>query len=136
MSERFWTIDEANRALPRLGDLVGRARRALQAQQDRATARRERAGSNGHGRAGSNGQGRAGERTHDSDEELAAIARELDEDGIILRDVEQGLVDFPARSPSGHEYWLCWLVGEPAVEWWHWPQDGFAGRTSIDDLPE
>jgi hypothetical protein len=61
--------------------------------------------------------------------------RELAADGIVLRDVERGLVDFPARASSGREYWLCWLVGEAAVEWWHWPEDGFAGRTPLDNPP-
>jgi hypothetical protein len=123
MSERYWTIDEANRALPHLTELVARARRAWRDRHEDAAARSERIGSNGH-----RGDGRG--------DELTAIADELDRDGIVLRDLEQGLVDFPARSSSGRDYWLCWVVGEPAVEWWHWPEDGFAGRTPISDLPE
>lgn len=57
-------------------------------------------------------------------------------DGIVLRDLERGLVDFPARSAAGRDYWLCWVVGEPAVTWWHWPEDGFGGRQPLRALPD
>ncbi len=60
---------------------------------------------------------------------------ELETEGIVLRDVLQGLVDFPARAANGRGYWLCWLVGEPEVAWWHWPEDGFAGRTPLSTPP-
>jgi Uncharacterized conserved protein (DUF2203) len=42
--------------------------------------------------------------------------------------VDAGLVDFPARLAGGRQYLLCWVLSEPAVEWWHWPDAGFAGR--------
>jgi hypothetical protein len=67
---------------------------------------------------------------------LAEAITELAREGIVLRDAEQGLIDFPARAPSGRVYWLCWIVGEPAVAWWHWPEDGFAGRTPITQPPQ
>jgi len=46
------------------------------------------------------------------------------------------LIDFPATSPSGRTYLLCWLDGEETIDWWHWPDDGFAGRTPIAEPPE
>ena len=33
------------------------------------------------------------------------------------------------------DYRLCWLAGEDAVTWWHWPEDGFGGRTRLTDPP-
>ena len=57
---------------------------------------------------------------------------ELAAEGVVLRDIARGLIDFPARAPSGRIYWLCWLAGEESIEWWHWPDDGFAGRTPVD----
>ena len=60
---------------------------------------------------------------------------ELDEMGIIVRDPDRGLIDFPAQTADGRTYLLCWLDGEDAIEWWHWPDDGFAGRTPIDQRP-
>ena len=60
----------------------------------------------------------------------------LEAEGIVLRDVRTGLVDFPAQASSGRGYWLCWIVGEPEVAWWHWPEDGFAGRTPLSQPPD
>ena len=57
-------------------------------------------------------------------------------DGVILRDLARGLIDFAAETAAGRPYWLCWVVGEPSVTWWHWPEDGFAGRTPISDPPD
>ena len=66
------------------------------------------------------------------DQMQAAVAR-LDDLGIVLRDIETGLVDFPA-SVAGRQVWLCWRVGERGIGWWHELQDGVAGRQPIDDL--
>jgi hypothetical protein len=68
---------------------------------------------------------------------LGGVVEMLAVDGIVLRDLDRGLIDFPATAPSGRDHWLCWLSGEERVEWWHWPEDGFPGRTRFDDrLPE
>ncbi len=64
---------------------------------------------------------------------LRGVVEVLAVDGIVLRDLERGLIDFPATAPSGRDYWLCWLSGEERVEWWHWPEDGFPGRTRFED---
>jgi hypothetical protein len=50
--------------------------------------------------------------------------------GIILRDVESGLVDFPAER-DGNEVYLCWRLGEDHVGYWHPPETGFAGRRPL-----
>jgi len=54
---------------------------------------------------------------------------------VISTYPERGLIDFPALAASGATYLLCWLDGEDAIEWWHWPDAGFAGRTPIDQPP-
>jgi hypothetical protein len=108
---RHWTLDQATAALPSVRDKVQRLRQALQM---RPTA---------------NGQGAS------LDNEIAALVRELTDAGIIVRDPERGLIDFPALSASGETYLLCWLDGEDAIDWWHWPDAGFAGRTALTDPP-
>jgi hypothetical protein len=119
----WWTVERANQALPRVGAALGRIRELV------AEARREReetAGlreGNGHP-ASSHGTG-----------ELRAAVEALTGEGIILRDLDAGLVDFPARLDDGRRYLLCWVLGEPEVEWWHWPDTGFAGRRPLSDLP-
>ncbi len=62
--------------------------------------------------------------------EFARLIDEIDALGVILRDVEVGLVDFPARM-RGMPIYLCWRVGEAQVAFWHGRSEGFAGRKSI-----
>jgi hypothetical protein len=58
----------------------------------------------------------------------------LEELGIVLRDPARGLIDFPAIH-LGRQVHLCWQLGEDDIGWWHFPEDGFAGRHPLP-LPE
>ena len=60
---------------------------------------------------------------------------ELEEEGIVLRDPERGLIDFTALH-NGREVLLCWQLGEDDLAWWHLPEDGFAGRRPLPLPPE
>ena len=62
----------------------------------------------------------------------AGVAR-IDEIGVTLREIETGLIDFPALA-SGRQIWLCWRLGEGDIEWWHELGDGFGGRQALVDL--
>lgn len=66
------------------------------------------------------------------DQMQAGVAR-IDELDVALRDIETGLVDFPALV-HGRRVWLCWRLGEPDVAWWHELDAGIAGRRPITDL--
>jgi hypothetical protein len=128
--EDEWTVEGANAALPRVRASVRRI-------QALVVARRRISGPAGRGAAPQgNGSGNGHRPSLEPSAELQAAVDELTREGILLRDVDNGLVDFPARSPSGRPYWLCWLVDEPEVAWWHWPETGFAGRRRLDDPPE
>jgi hypothetical protein len=109
---RPWTLTDANAALPALTSLVESVRAAVGRRHDRSDP-----------------------RGGDPRLVLSGATRLLQTDGIVLRDVERGLLDFAAEAPSGRKYWLCWVVGEPEVAWWHWPEDGFAGRTPVANPP-
>jgi hypothetical protein len=50
---------------------------------------------------------------------------------VQLKDADTGLLDFPSQR-EGEDVLLCWRVGEPAVEWYHGLEDGYAGRRRID----
>ena len=52
---------------------------------------------------------------------------------ITLRDIETGLVDFPALV-NGRQVCLCWRLGEERVGFWHELDSGFAGRRPLIDL--
>jgi hypothetical protein len=128
---RYWTLAEATDALPRVRRRVQRIKELVREAQARARA----VAGNGHGEgASSNGHGPS---EHDrAAHELATLVQELQDEGIIVRDPARGLIDFPARSSSGADYLLCWLDGEDAIDWWHWPDAGFAGRTPITTPPD
>jgi hypothetical protein len=55
---------------------------------------------------------------------------ELQAADIVVRDVGRGLVDFPSVH-DGAEIYLCWLVEEPEIGWWHEIDAGFAGRRPL-----
>ena len=61
---------------------------------------------------------------------LVEGARELERLGAEFKGVELGLVDFPSLQ-EGREVCLCWMQGEPAVDHWHEPEAGFAGRKAL-----
>lgn len=111
---RYWTVDEARAYLPRLTELITAVRNAAMV----AT----RAHTNGHRDPGAH-----------VDPRLAL--EELDEGDIVLRDPEQGLIDFHALGPDGVVYYLCWRLGEDELAWWHLPDEGFAGRKPLPRIP-
>ena len=67
------------------------------------------------------------------DQMQAGVARLVELD-ITLRDIPTGLIDFPALF-SGRPIWLCWRLGEPAVEHWHSHDEGFDSRRPLGELP-
>jgi hypothetical protein len=63
--------------------------------------------------------------------EISRAVGELDAVDIVLRDVDRGLIDFPAMR-GGIEVYLCWLVDdEESIGFWHGPEAGFGGRRPI-----
>ncbi len=61
---------------------------------------------------------------------LRGLLAELDELGVQVKDMDRGLLDFPAEV-EGQDALLCWQVGEPRIAFWHRPEDGFAGRRPL-----
>jgi hypothetical protein len=66
-------------------------------------------------------------------DQMQAAVLQIDGWAIQLRDIQTGLVDFPALV-SGRPVWLCWRLSEERVEWWHEVTEGFDGRQRIEDL--
>ncbi|EZQ07007.1 MULTISPECIES: DUF2203 domain-containing protein [Acidianus] len=63
------------------------------------------------------------------------IIREISEKGIIVRDPELGLVDFPAII-NGRPAFLCWKFDEDEIMYWHYIEEGFVGRKRITGKEE
>ena len=129
----MFTPAEANSALTevrpvaeRLVAVRKRMRELERTQRDLVTA------------IGGNGGGYAAGDLNEAQTELVGLADaavacvdKLDELGVQIKDLDAGLLDFPALR-DGTEVELCWQVGEDAVEYWHGIGEGFAGRKPID----
>lgn len=92
------------------------------------------------GRAAGNGANIDPSRLGEIDDQLRnqrdALARcvlKIQAEGVQVKDVDRGLVDFPSRH-GDEDVLLCWHVGEPEIGWFHGPEDGFAGRRPLSEL--
>ena len=63
--------------------------------------------------------------------ELNEIVARFTAEGVQVKDMDRGLIDFPAEV-NGEDALLCWHVGEPRIAYWHSPDDGFAGRRPLE----
>ena len=50
--------------------------------------------------------------------------------GVVVRDLETGLVDFPTVR-DGEPAWLCWRLDDPELAWWHTTREGYASRRPL-----
>jgi hypothetical protein len=129
----MFTPTEANSALEqvrpaaeRLVTLRARMRELEREQGEIVTA----IGGNGGGYAAGDLNAAQTELAGLADAALACVER-LEEIGVVVKDLDVGLLDFPATR-EGAEVLLCWRVGEAAVEYWHGLDEGYAGRKPVD----
>ena len=129
---RFYSIDDANAALPD----VGRILEDLRDQRDELIRLRDMV-------TGAQVDEPAGTTTADTrtlrlrmqfliDQMQAGVTRLVEQD-VTLREIGTGLIDFPALV-NGRQVWLCWRLGEGDIGWWHELGDGFADRSRLADL--
>lgn len=122
MSDRRFTLEEANSLLPVLGPVLERLQAAQAVIADSHEHLVERARGNGGGVEG-----------RDFLDAITAAGRaiaELQEAGVIVRDPSGGLIDFPSER-DGEEIFLCWRLGEKKVAWWHPTTSGFSDRRPL-----
>ena len=62
---------------------------------------------------------------------LDALIHNIQDMGVLIKDINTGLIDFPALKDE-REVYLCWRHGEGDIAFWHEIEDGFGGRQSID----
>ena len=67
-------------------------------------------------------------------ERLVTLVNEISEMGIIVKDINSGLIDFPFIRSNGEEVYLCFRSGEENIQYWHSITDGFAGRRPVSEL--
>jgi hypothetical protein len=122
--DRHYTLDEARAELPWAARQLAAMRDAREKLTDAEARRALTEGSP------TNGGGEPGRQVGEAFLALRAAARAFDERGIVLRDLDRGLIDFPAIR-DGREVYLCWVEGEPDIEFWHDLDAGYAGRQPL-----
>ena len=70
------------------------------------------------------------ERDHLADAIKTALER-IEATGCVVKDLDAGLLDFPALV-GDEEVYLCWRLGEERIRFWHRQDEGFAGRKPLD----
>jgi hypothetical protein len=140
----FYDFDKANAKLPEVRETLLR----LRDQRDEIVAVRDRivelnAPALAGGAAATPGPSGGAEADRETQrlrmrmqglvDQMQAAVLELDAWGIQLRDMQTGLVDFPALV-AGRPIWLCWRLGEERVTWWHETSEGFDSRRRIEEI--
>lgn len=65
--------------------------------------------------------------------QIQGLVLGVQELGVQVKDLELGLIDFPALK-AGKEVCLCWRLGEEAITHWHGVHEGFQGRKPLTDV--
>ena len=123
--QRHFTAAEANAMLPTLAPILERLRDAKDELTDEEL--HEALGEAAPG----NGGGDPGRKVGVAFLEVRRLLLTLGEAGVALKDIDRGLVDFPALR-DGKEVFLCWELGEDEVAHWHELDAGYGGRRPLD----
>ena len=127
MSQRTFTLDEARDLLPRLRSLLTELRverdrlLAMQPQINRARKKSELDGGSAYGAL-----------YLDSAFKFAEALESVEGIGVVVKDLNVGLIDFPCEH-EGRIVYLCWKPDEDELTHWHEVDDGFAGRRPIGE---
>lgn len=123
---RQFTLQEANQALDvirPLMDEIQKIRQEILARRPEIWPMVERSAGNGGSQAAS--------KLVKEFERLDALVHQVQATGALFKDINLGLLDFPALR-DGREVYLCWKYGEDDIAFWHEIEAGYAGRQSIN----
>ena len=122
---QYFTLSEANQALvtirPLMDEVQAIRQKIISTQPDAWGAIEKSVG---------NGGSRVLSKMVQDFERLDALVHQILDTGVLIKDVNIGLLDFPALR-NGREVYLCWQYGEDDIAFWHEVEAGFAGRQPI-----
>lgn len=124
----YFTLQEANETLNTIRSLMEelqQIRRKIQREQPDVWPAVVKSAGNGGNRALS--------AMVQDFEKLDVLIHRIQDMGVLIKDVNLGLLDFPALK-DGREVYLCWQYGEGEIAFWHEVDAGFAGRQPIDSF--
>ena len=122
---RYFTLQEANNTLNSVRvwmDEIQNIRQEILKHQPEIWSVMEKSAGNGGNPALS--------RLVKTFDRLDALIHSIQDFGILIKDINSGLLDFPALREN-HDVYLCWKYGEEDIQFWHEIEDGFAGRQPI-----
>lgn len=129
---RTFTLEEANALLAEVAPLVERMverKRAFdQAEAEREELLVQIAGNGGD--LTPSDVAEAATRVAEEAAALSTLVEEIQEHGVQVKDLDLGLVDFPAIR-DGDVVLLCWRLGEEEIAFWHGTDEGYAGRKPL-----
>ena len=125
--DRLFTIAEANHLIPQLNTRLTSVRQAkavlVRTKDDirRASAKAEYGGGSA-----------AGPLYISSLQQISTNLQAIQELGVVVKDLDQGLCDFP-HLRDGRVVFLCWKLGEREIKWWHETTNGYKDRCPLED---
>src|SRR6516225_2080973 len=124
--ERIFTLAEARNLLPTLRTLLEEVNKEWKRMRE-LNPEIQKARDN----AQLNGFTKAGVEYVESVSHLTSLIHQIQEMGVLIKDVDKGLCDFPYMK-DGRMVYLCWQMGEDSIQYWHDVETGFAGREPLD----
>ncbi len=125
--ERIFTVAEAESLLPRLRSLlseIGEQWSHVRELNSDVQKARDKAQFDGYSKSGV--------EYVESVSHLVFLIHQIKDMGVLLKDADKGLCDFPYMR-EGRIVYLCWQLGEDRIQYWHDIETGFAGREPLDE---
>jgi hypothetical protein len=123
-----YSVEEARALLPEIrGTLLALAVERRRAGEAHAGLHRELRAA---GDRSADAQEALEQRTADLRAGVKALLEHLESLGVMVRDLDAGLVDIPTMR-DGEPAWLCWRLSDPELAWWHTTREGFTSRRPL-----
>jgi hypothetical protein len=135
MSDRTFTLDEAQSLLPVLESLLRAAisgKKVMEEVEAEMQALNHRIFLNGGTHVDVVAIARRKAERAKAEQRAKDALAEIDSIGVQVKDIDIGLLDFPCEV-EGRVVLLCWKMGERSITHWHSTDEGFAGRKPIDE---
>ncbi len=123
--KKHFSLEEANGFLPSLAKIFEEVQTIQEKLETRGVERAEVLDS-----AKSNGGGEKADYHFSQNQKIRGLLEQMEKMGVQLKDLKRGLVDFP-HLRGGREVFLCWMIGESQIGYWHDLETGFAGRQPL-----
>ena len=137
--QKYFSLEEAVRLIPAVKETLAIAQRQMNELRDEVIlGKRLLLARRSSGRTCSDAETAALQEKFERFEEvLQRWVQYFAQQGIILRDLDTGLIDFPYRAhTTQQDFLLCWRPHEDGIFYFHGLTEGFAGRHPITLLPD